>query len=329
MVLQLKKTELIPIVGDASFRQFFRKSVKKNGRVIVICKKDKYKNLIVYSAINNFLRKNKILAPKLLKHNYKNGIIEIQDFGNASYYEILSKKKEKLKIYKRLVNLLLKIQKIKIKRKIKTILSENYILKYYNVKCLHNESDLFLDWYLPMVAKSKNISIIRFKIKKQLDQLYKRINLKNNVFVHRDFHVSNLMKFKNNIGILDSQDALIGNPAYDLVSLIDDVRIVTPNKLKNKIYNYYLKKGLKTFNFNRKEFLEDFNILSIQRSLKIIGIFSRLYQRDGKSKYLKLIPYTWKILENRCKNKMFKSLRLILDNSISKKTRKKLNIYAN
>ena len=216
MVLQLKKTELIPIAGDASFRQFFRKSTKKKGRIIVICKKDKYKNLIVYSAINNFLRKNKILAPKLLKHSYKNGIIEIQDFGNTSYYEILSKKKEKLKIYKRLVDLLLKIQKIKIKRKIKTILNKNYILKDYNIKYLHNESDLFLDWYLPIAAKSKNISIIRFKIKKQLDQLYKRINLKNNVFVHRDFHVSNLMKFNNNIGILDSQDALIGNPAYDL-----------------------------------------------------------------------------------------------------------------
>ena len=129
MVLQLKKTELIPIAGDASFRQFFRKSTKKKGRIIVICKKDKYKNLIVYSAINNFLRKNKILAPKLLKHSYKNGIIEIQDFGNTSYYEILSKKKEKLKIYKRLVDLLLKIQIIKIKRTIKTILNKSVYLQ--------------------------------------------------------------------------------------------------------------------------------------------------------------------------------------------------------
>jgi len=92
-----------------------------------------------------------------------------------------------------------------------------------------------------------------------------------------------LMKVGKKIGIIDSQDALIGNLTYDLVSLIDDVRIRTSRKLKDQIYSYYLKKNSK---INSEKFLEDFNILSVQRSLKIIGIFSRLFRRDKKNKYL-------------------------------------------
>ena len=91
---------------------------------------------------------------------------------------------------------------------------------------------------------------------------------------------------------------MIGHRAYDLVSLIDDVRIKTSTKLKNKIYKYYLKKSKNFSKFDLEKFSEDFNILSVQRSLKIIGIFSRLHLiRDKKNHYLKLIPYTWKLLE--------------------------------
>ena len=130
------------------------------------------------------------------------------------------------------------------------------------------------------------------------------------------------MKIKGKIGVIDSQDAIIGNPAYDLVSLIDDVRIKTSKKLKNKIYDYYLRKNKKNLKNNSKKFLEDFNILSVQRSLKIIGIFARLFKRDKKDQYLKFIPYTWKILELRMKGKIFLELKKILDGNISRKVRK-------
>jgi len=131
------------------------------------------------------------------------------------------------------------------------------------------------------------------------------------------------MNVSGKIGVIDSQDALIGNPAYDLVSLIDDVRIKTSLNLKNQIYNYYLKKTLKIHRRNSNEFLEDFNILSVQRSLKIIGIFSRLYIRDKKNRYLKFIPYTWKLLETRMNSEIFSDLKKILDINIPKKIRKK------
>ena len=132
------------------------------------------------------------------------------------------------------------------------------------------------------------------------------------------------MKVDKKIGVIDSQDALIGNPAYDLVSLIDDVRIKTSTKLKNKIYSYYSKKTSKMYRINSQKFLEDFNILSVQRSLKIIGIFSRLFKRDKKNQYLKLIPYTWQLLKMRMNSEIFLELKKILDSNISKKFREKI-----
>ena len=106
-----------------------------------------------------------------------------------------------------------------------------------------------------------------------------KLKLKDNIFVHRDFHVSNLMLVKNQIGLIDSQDALIGNKAYDLASLIDDVRLKTSNSFKEKIFNFYIKKQK---NLDIKKFKNDFEILSVLRNLKIIGIFTRLALRDRK-----------------------------------------------
>ena len=132
------------------------------------------------------------------------------------------------------------------------------------------------------------------------------------------------MKVGKKVGVIDSQDALIGNPAYDLVSLIDDVRIKTSTKLKNQIYNYYSKKTSKIYRNNPQKFLEDFNILSVQRSLKIIGIFSRLFKRNKKKQYLKLIPYTWQLLKMRMNSEIFLELKKILDSNIPEKFRKKI-----
>ena len=132
------------------------------------------------------------------------------------------------------------------------------------------------------------------------------------------------MRVGKKIGVIDTQDALIGNPAYDLVSLIDDVRIKTSAKLKKQIYYYYLNKTSKLHRLNAQKFLEDFNILSVQRSLKIIGIFARLFKRDKKNKYLKFIPYTWQLLEMRMNSEIFFELKKILDSNIPKKIRKKI-----
>ena len=317
-------SEIEQITGDASFREFYRFTVNKNSKIVVLAKKEKYKNLIAYTIINKFLRSQKILAPKLYDYNFKKGIIIIEDFGSCSYYNLIINKKNKIKIYKKLIDLLLKIQKIKPKKKLEGIGTKSHVLSKYSHKYLHKESDLFFDWYLPLFISKKKTNKLKKKKKKILSKLYRKLNLTNSCFVHRDYHVQNIMKIGNKSGLIDSQDALIGSPAYDLVSLIDDVRIKTSNKLKNKIYNYYIKKKSIMKKNELEFFLEDFNILSVQRSLKIIGIFSRIFKRDKKKQYLKLIPYAWKLLESRMSSEIFLDLKKILDKNIPKKIRNKI-----
>ena len=123
--INLMQSKIEQIKADASFRNFYRINSKKNSKIIVLANHEKYKNLVVYMAVNKFLSKNKILSPKVFSHNYDKGIIVIEDFGDLSFHKILSKKGKKFETYKELVNLILKIQKIKPKSKIKDIFNKS------------------------------------------------------------------------------------------------------------------------------------------------------------------------------------------------------------
>ena len=236
-----------------------------------------------------------------------------------AFIKFYLKKKNKLTIYKKIEDLLIKIQKIKPKSKIKISGKKFHIIEKYSNKYLFEESDLFFKWYLPLFLSKKKALNIKKISKKILLKLYNKLNYRNSFLVHRDFHSQNLMKVGKKIGVIDTQDALIGNQAYDLVSLIDDVRLKTSDDLKNKIFNYYLKKISKIKNIDSIKFLEDFNILSVQRSLKILGIFSRLSIRDKKKTYLKFMPYTRYLLKKRMKSEIFSELKEILNASLKKK----------
>ena len=148
------------ISGDASFREFYRLKKGNKTSIIVHANKEKFKNLIAYVIINKILKKNKINAPKLVSNHYQHNMIEISDLGEKSFYDVILKKKNKLKYYKDLIEIIIKLQKIKIKK--------NYHLGKYKLKLqkyslgnLHKESDLFFDWYLKF--GSKNIKINKIK----------------------------------------------------------------------------------------------------------------------------------------------------------------------
>ena len=307
---------LIKIKGDASFRKFFRKSNNNFNSIVVFAKKEKKNNLIIYDAINKILIKNGILEPKLYYENYKEDYIEIQDFGNKTIFNILRKKNiNQIDYFKKIIILLNKIQSIK-NKKIKTFKNKNYTIPKYDKKILIKEANLFCDWYAKKkLSKTKNKKFSK-EFRKITRKLASNLKLSNNVFVHRDFHISNLMLANNQIGVIDSQDALIGNKAYDLASLIDDVRLETSKNLKKKIYNFYIKKQKK---LDIHKFKNDFEILSILRNLKIIGIFTRLDIRDGKKDYLKLIPYAWQLINLRInENKDFLDLKNLLSRNFKK-----------
>ena len=297
------------INGDASFRKFFRRKYKNSSSILVISEKEKNKNLLVYDAVNKILIKNKILAPNLYQENFSKHFIEIEDFGDNTIFKILIKKKNKLFYFKKIIQILNKIQNIKDKS-IKNFKNKTFIIPKYKKEVLIKEANLFCEWYSKKKLPKNDRNKFTKRFKKITKSLSENLKLKNNVFVHRDFHISNLMLVKNKIGVIDSQDALLGNRAYDVASLIDDVRLKTSKSLKNKIYKLYIQKQKK---LDEKKFKNDFEILSVLRNLKIIGIFTRLASRDGKKSYLKLIPYTWALINMRInENKIFKDLKNLL-----------------
>ena len=305
------------IKGDASYREFFRKKNKNFYSIIVFSKKEKYKNLLVYDAINKIFIKNKILAPKLYEENYNKNFLEIQDFGNDTIFKVLKKKDNKKFFYfKKIIKLLNQIQLIKSRRQ-KDFKKKIFTVPKYDKKILLKEADLFCKWYLKIYLSKNKRDKFTKKFQKIVKKLSLNLKLRNNIFVHRDFHVSNLMLINNKIAVIDSQDALIGNQAYDLASLIDDVRVKTTKSFKDKLYKFYLSKNKK---LDKVKFKNDFEILSILRNLKIIGIFTRLALRDDKKKYLKFIPYAWALINLRInENEIFTDLKKLLKQSFREK----------
>ncbi len=295
--------------GDASFRSFYR----SNNSIIVYCKKDKKINLLIYEAINRLFLNNKISAPRLLKEDYNKNYIEIEDLGDNTV--LTSLKKKKIKIFKKILFLLLKIQKIQ-KKKILTFKNDYYHLPKYSRQKLLDEANLFTKWYLPSKVPKNEIKQIKKKLQKILENLLSKLKIKKKVLVHRDFHVSNIMLHKKKLFLIDSQDTVYGNPSYDLASLVDDVRCKTTKKFKNQLLKEYFTLNKK---FENEKIMNDFEILSVLRNLKIIGIFTRLSLRDKKHKYLKLIPYAWKLIHDRSRDLKFKELNIFLDHYNLKK----------
>ena len=315
--------KLKKISGDASYREFYRLQKGRQTSIIIRANKEKFKNLITYIVVNKILAKYRIYAPKLITNHYEHNIIEITDLGQKSFYNSIIKKKNKFNDYKNLIKIIIKLQNIKLQR--------NYSFgkfkinfQNYSIQNLHKESDLFFDWYLKYCFKSSKLKKIKKIIKNELTKIYKKLYFQNNTFVHRDFHSSNIMIKKNKLGLIDSQDAIIGNPLYDVASLIDDVRIKLPSNLQEKLLNfYYYKSKLKKEEY--KNLKNDFEILSVQRNLKILGIFIRLFKRDGKPNYLKYLPYTWSLIERRLKNPVFRNLNLLFKKYLKIKKLKKIN----
>ena len=286
--MEFKKLEKLS--GDASFRKFYRH--KKNKSIIVYCKKEKFKNLIIYEAVNRFLKKNNINTPKLISENYKKNFIEIEDLGNLT--GLKKYKSFKINNYKKLFKILKKIQNIKPK-KIKTLLKKIYKIPIYSDKLLLDEAKLFSNWYLPTKIKKNETKVLN-ELNKILKKVIRKLMLKKRVLVHRDFHISNIMLNRKKIYLIDTQDLIYGNPAYDVASLIDDVRFKISLKNREILYKKFILKEKKNFSSKLRN---DFEILSTLRNLKIIGIFTRLSKRDKKYSYVKMIPYAWQMIEER------------------------------
>ena len=282
------KTE--KITSDASNREYTRLSKKQNTSILMDSDPTTNESIENFIYFTKQLRKQKFSAPKIYGQDICNGFLLLEDLGSDSFANILKSKPHlENQIYQEAINQLIEIRKNKIPR----------LTRKYDLKILLQEAVLFSEWYLSPLRASYESSYLLKILRVTLQETLKQ----DTTLVLRDYHAENLMWLpdrRNNrrVGLLDYQDALAGNPAYDIASLLKDARREVPKKLQEELIKYFLKKT----NLDHAVFSRDYSILSAQRNLKIIGIFSRLSIRDNKSSYLDLIPRVWKNLQDDLKH---------------------------
>ena len=276
---------IIFLAGDASNRKYFR--LHNNNRCDVLMYDNSKDN-----GIENFINKTeifekfKLTVPQIYKKFISDGILIIEDFGDNKYSKILNKKNEE-ELYLLALDSLISLQHLK----------GNFDLESYDKKKLFSEVSLFFDWFLPLNKKSIDLKEKR-KIISLLDDLFDIFKSSENVLVHRDYHVDNLFYLMNQKGIkkcgwIDYQDALIGPAVYDLMSLLEDARREIDQNLKKRLINYYIEKA----KIKQKDLFHlSFKIIAIQRHLKVLGIFSRLCNRDNMPQYKIHFPRVKKYL---------------------------------
>lgn len=302
--------------ADASFRTY-RRIYDSKKTLILMNAPPAYEDISKFILVDEYLRKQNLNAPEILGYNIKNGLMLLQDFGNNLFTTILNEcSKQELcvkekELYIKAVNVLDGLKKISdIGSKIPKY-DDNLLLK---------EVKLLTDWYLPYKFDSEDHIQKESEYIEIWQELLKKINIFDNVFVHRDFHADNLLYLNDfdgikQIGLLDFQDAVIGSPIYDLISLLEDARRdVLPQTVEEckKIF-------LKNNNFNINDFNMAYNIIAAQRNCKIIGIFIRLSVRDNKQNYLDYLPRVWNHLKNDLNHPDLKPLKDWFDKYVFKR----------
>jgi len=278
------------IKQDASNRRYFR--INNNKNTLLMDSPSIDNNNYEFIKISEHLNAIGLSAPKVIKRDHINGLFLIEDLGNLTFNEAIKNNIPEELLYKNAVHCLSKIHK-----------SENpKNTPIYNNKYLLAELSLFIEWFFKEIdIELDNAAIIKWE--KVWNKALIEINKGNNKLVLRDFHADNLFWLPNRenikrIGLIDFQDALIGHEAYDMSSLLEDVRRNVSEKTKEIVIQEFIEiSNIK----DEKQFLQNYKVLTAQRNAKIVGIFIRLARRDNKKNYLKLVNKAMNIFLNSAK----------------------------
>ncbi len=290
---------LKPLKHDASKRRYYR-FTNSNKKFLLMDSSLEIDALRKFIKISKWLKANRLSAPEIYIKDEKNGILMIEDFGNTKYSILCKKEKEKKRFYYRqAINLLILLSEKK----------KPSFIKHYDYHILKAELDLYIKWALNIEKNKKALK----DWNRIWNNLLNNVNYKKTAVVLRDFHVDNIFYLRDRnklekIGLIDFQDSLIGHPAYDLVSLLQDVRVFISIKEQNSFYNYYKKHA----KINQNEFKYAYLVLGTQRLFKIIGIFKKLAIKEGKINYLRYLPRTKKLIKYNLKNPIFNELKIWL-----------------
>jgi len=282
---QLDLDSLAPASADASFRRYFRIESKNPNfdTLIVMDAPPQHEPLDAFIKVDLLLSDAGLNVPKILEQNIAEGFLLLNDLGTKTYLAELNHETAD-HLYQEATHALVQMQ----------LASKPDVLPNYDQALLQRELDLFPEWYL---NKHLNVQLGVLQ-QTQLKQCFQLI-IENNlaqakVYVHRDYHSRNLMVTElNNPGVIDFQDAVYGPITYDASSLWRDAYIAWPEE---RVIDWVIK----FWEAGRKvglpmpddfgQFYRDFEWMGLQRHLKVLGIFARLFHRDGKDGYLKDIP---------------------------------------
>lgn len=303
-VLKHSDFHLTTASADASFRRYFRVHTGSQ-TLIVMDAPPAHENCEPFIRIANLFGAAGIHVPKILAQDLAQGFLLLTDLGNETYLSRLNADTA-ADLYRDACAALIKLQAA----------SRPGVLSDYDEALLTREMLLFPDWY---VGRHLNVTLDE-KQKVVLQQTFALLNrnilTQGQVYVHRDYHSRNLMVCDDNPGILDFQDAVYGAITYDLVSLLKDAYIRwDEDKVIDWVVRYWqaARKQQLPVPEDFSDFYRDFEYMGVQRHIKVLGIFARLYHRDGKAGYLNDMPLVMDYLRRACERytELMPMLRLL------------------
>lgn len=268
-----------PLAGDASFRRYFR-VVDGARRAILMDAPPPQEDPRPFIAIATWLKDHGFAAPAVLAADPAAGLVLMEDFGDERMREAIDAAPERaLALYETAVDTLVSLHR-----------HPHGPLKPYDRAELHREAGLLREWYCPAVG----LNVDAGAYQAAWDAVFDLALAPAPVMVLRDYHAENLMLLDGGkaLGLLDFQDALAGHPAYDLVSLLQDARRDVEPEIEAAMLARYTRAADAAADFDAA-----YHVLGAQRNAKIIGIFTRLWARDGKPRYPTLCPRVWRYLE--------------------------------
>ncbi len=282
----------VALPADASFRRYYRLQQGLNSALVMDAPPER-------EAVAPFVRVARHLAalgfsaPRILESEPEAGFLLLEDFGDRTFTRLLAEGASEESLYTLAVDLLIALHGREDAHRI--------ALPAYDLGPLLDEAALFVDWYWPEKQGRPCPEQLRSDYLAAWRAVVAALPPAPATFVHRDFHVDNLMLLKEregleSCGLLDFQDALIGSPAYDLVSLLQDARRDIDPGLVAQLYRRYCA-GVG--DLDRDGFAATYAALGAQRHAKVAGIFTRLLRRDGKDAYLKHIPRVLRLLDRQ------------------------------
>jgi aminoglycoside/choline kinase family phosphotransferase len=293
--------ELQALPFDMSFRRYYRVHLKDKTLILMDASQE-LTSIEPFIKVGEFLYNSKYSAPQILAKHPDLGLILLEDLGENSYAKALSNYPNQMHdLYKRATDVLISLHQKPVELDVEVHTKERLV----------EEVLLFVDMYVKTMNGVELSEGLRKEFIKIWDNILHNLHYKDSTLVLRDFHIDNLMWLPDRtgvqkIGLLDFQDAVRGSFAYDLVSLLEDVRRDIPEPIVEAMIGHYLEN---MSSMDRKKFMTDYIILGMQRNSRIAGVIARKSSRDKDNRYLKLLPRTLGYIRKSINNPIFEQLK--------------------